>query len=106
MHLAIDIATLYCSVAALGREGGKKNRSKTTTNTDEVWTRRGREFKQAGSLAGVVSDRGGGGLRVVGWVRVCGGWRRHLDEERQLQEFSRQRENNQAGEHRKAHIRH
>ena len=43
-------------------------------------------------------------MRVVGWVRVCGGWRRHLDEERQLQEFSRQRENNQAGEHRKAHI--
>ena len=37
---------------------------------------------------------------------VCGGWRRHLDEERQLQEFSRQKENNQAGEHRKAHIRH
>jgi len=44
-------------------------------------------------------------LRAVGWVRVCGGWRRHLDEERQLQEFGRQRENNQAGEHRKAHIR-
>ena len=45
-------------------------------------------------------------MRAVGWVRVCGGWRRHLDEERQLQEFSRQKENNQAGEHRKAHIRH
>ena len=43
-------------------------------------------------------------MRAVGWVRVCGGWRRHLDEERQ-QEFSRQKENNQAGEHREAHIR-
>ena len=42
-------------------------------------------------------------MRAVGWVRVCGGWRRQLDEERQLQEFSRQKENNQAGEHRKAH---
>ena len=84
----------------------KKKRSETNTNTDEVWTRRGREFKQAGSLTGVVSDKGGGSLRVVGWVRVCGGWRRHLDEERQLQEFSRRKENNQAGEHRTAHIRH
>jgi hypothetical protein len=47
----IDIAALYCSVAALGMEGGKKKRSETNTNTDEVWTRRGREFKQAGSLS-------------------------------------------------------
>jgi hypothetical protein len=37
---------------------------------------------------------------------VCGGWRRHLDEEKQLQEFSRREENNEAGEHREAHIRH
>ena len=28
----------------------KKKRSETNTNTDEVWTRRGREFKQAESL--------------------------------------------------------
>ena len=47
-------------------------------------------------------------MRAVGWARarVCGGWRRHLDEERQLREFSRRKENNQAGEQRKAHIRH
>ncbi len=47
-------------------------------------------------------------MRAVGWARVCGGWRRHmhLDEERQLQEFSRREENNEAGEHREAHIRH
>ena len=45
-------------------------------------------------------------MRAVGWARVCGGWRRHLDEERQLQEFSRRKENNQDGEHREAHIRH
>ncbi len=45
-------------------------------------------------------------MGAVGWVRVCGGWRRQLDEERQLQEFSRQKENNQAGEHIKAQIRH
>ena len=32
-------------------------------------------------------------MRAVGWVRVCGGWRRHLDEERQLQEFSPRKEN-------------
>ena len=50
-------------------------------------------------------------MRAVGWDRWAGcgcteGRRRHLDEERQLREFSRQRENNQAGEQRKAHIRH
>lgn len=45
-------------------------------------------------------------MRAVSGVRECGGRRRHLDEERQLREFSRQRENNQAGEHRKTHIRH
>ena len=48
----------------------------------------------------------GEGAACALWCRVCGGWRRHLDEERQLQEFSRQKENNQAGEHRKASIRH
>ena len=40
-------------------------------------------------------------MRAVSGVRESGGRRRHLDEERQLREFSRQMENNQAGEHRK-----
>ena len=83
-------------------EGGKKKRSET--NTNEVWTRRGREFKQAESLS--WSCEGGKLARCGLVVRVCGGWHRHLDEERQLQEFSRRKENNQAGEHRTAHIRH
>ena len=50
---------------------------------------------------------------MIGEGEACALWagcvcavRRHLDEERQLREFSRQRENNQAGEHRKTHIRH
>ena len=51
LRVAVLVDALDDAFHGHGEGATKKNRSETTTNTDEVWTRRGREFKQAGSLS-------------------------------------------------------